>query len=64
MRENEIEQFSEKLDKIIDEFADLNAADSAYDGTEDSEKEIKVLIEKITRRLKGFEGERQDHAIY
>jgi len=61
MRANEIEQFVERLDGIQAEFKDLRQADEDYDGTADSEKEIKLLIEKIDRKLKGFEQEKRDH---
>lgn len=37
IRENEIAQFSEKLERIQDEFKDLKTADSDFAGTQDTE---------------------------
>ena len=54
MRANEIDQFSERLDQILDEFNDLKQADSDFEGTNESEREIKALIDKIDRKLNGF----------
>lgn len=64
MRANEIDQFRERLDYINDEFKELKAADDAYEGTSDSEQEIKALIEKIDRKLKSFETEKTQHMQY
>jgi hypothetical protein len=61
MRASEIVQFSERLEAILEEFKELKAADEAYEGSSESEKEIKVLIEKIDRKLKGFDVERDTH---
>lgn len=64
MRANEIDQFSERLDQILDEFDDLKQADADFEGTSESEKEIKALISVIDKKLKGFVNERKDHQKY
>ena len=64
MRANEIDQFSERLNQILDEFDDLKQADQDFDGSTESEREIKALIEKIDRKLNGFKQERKDHLKY
>ena len=64
MRANEIDQFSERLTQILDEFEDLRQADEDFDGSTESEREIKALIEKIDRKLNGFKQERKDHLKY
>lgn len=64
VRAKEIEQLSHKLDNIIDEFNDLKQTDEEFEGSNESEKEIKLLIEQIGRKLKGFEQERADHKSY
>lgn len=64
MRANEIDQFRERLANITEEFKELKAADDAYEGTSESEQEIKALIEKIDRKLKAFETEKQQHMQY
>jgi len=61
MRSNEIDQLRERLDYINDEFKELKTADDAFEGTSDSEQEIKAMIEKIDRKLKAFETERVQH---
>jgi len=64
MRANEIDQFRERLANITEEFRELKQADDAYEGTSESEQEIKSLIEKIDRKLKAFETEKQQHNQY
>lgn len=64
MRANEIDQFRERLANITEEFRELKQADDAYEGTSESEQEIKGLIEKIDRKLKAFETEKQQHNQY
>ena len=54
MRANEIDQFGERLDQILDEFDDLKQADKDFEGHSESEREIKILIEKIDKKLNGF----------
>lgn len=51
MRANQIDQLREKLDNLNTEFSELKQADANYEGTTDSEREIKALIEKIDRKL-------------
>lgn len=58
MRANEIDQLRERLDHINDEFNELKSADDAFEGSSDSETEIKALIEKIDRKLKSFDTEK------
>jgi hypothetical protein len=41
MRTNEIDQFRERLANITEEFKELKAADDAYEGTTESEQDIK-----------------------
>lgn len=60
MRENEIDQFREKLERIEEDFKDLQQADEDFEGTSDSEAEIKKLIKVIEGKLKGFEEEKRD----
>jgi len=64
MRANEIDQFGERLDQILDEFSELKQADADFEGTSESEKEIKGLISTLDKKLRGFEGERKDHEKY
>lgn len=61
MRANEIDQLRERLDNINEEFKELKAADDAYEGTSESEQDIKTLIEKIDRKLKAFDTEKIQH---
>ena len=58
MRANEIDQLRERLDHINDEFNELKSADDAFEGSSESETEIKALIEKIDRKLKSFDTEK------
>ena len=60
MRANEIDQYREKLERIVEDFKDLKQADEDFDGTSESESEIKVLIEKIETSISGFENEKQE----
>jgi len=60
LRENEIDQFREKLERIEEDFKDLQQADEDFEGTSDSEAEIKKLIKVIEGKLKGFEEEKRD----
>jgi DNA repair exonuclease SbcCD ATPase subunit len=64
MRANEIDQLRERLENINEEFKELKAADDAYEGTSESEQEIKALIEKIDRKLKAFDTEKIQHQQY
>ena len=61
MRANEIDQFVERLTNIQNEFRDLKQADDEFEGTTDSEAEIKELIADIDKKLKGFEQDKRDH---
>jgi hypothetical protein len=60
LRENEIDQFREKLERIEEDFKDFQKADEDFEGTSDSEAEIKKLIKVIEGKLKGFEEEKRD----
>ena len=51
MRASEITQLAERLATIKAEFQELKSADEAYEGTTESEREIKALILKIDRKL-------------
>ena len=62
MRGNEVDQLAERLDNLQKDFAEMKQADEDFEGTAESEKEIKALITEIDKRLKGFEQERKDHA--
>lgn len=61
MRANEIDQLRERLEHINAEFKELKAADDAYEGTSESEQDIKTLVEKIDRKLKAFDTEKVQH---
>lgn len=62
MRGNELVQLEEKYNLINDEFQDLKRADDAYDGSEETEAEIKELIAKISDLMKVVEQEKRDEA--
>ena len=64
MRANEIDQYREKLDRINEDFKDLKQADEDFDGTSESEAEIKTLIAQIDKSIKGFEAEKQEFNRY
>jgi hypothetical protein len=44
MRDNELDQVREKFDRIKGEIKDLKKADADYEGSNESEKDIKNLI--------------------
>jgi len=44
LRRSELEAFSERLDRINDDFGDLRQADEDFDGDTGSEQEIKRTI--------------------
>lgn len=46
------------------EFKDLKQADIDYEGTTESEREIKVLVDKIDRKLAQYETEKENHTKY
>jgi len=60
MRRHELEGFSERLDRINDDFRDLRQADDDFVGDSASEQEIKKQIAKIERTLRDFEQEGKD----
>jgi uncharacterized coiled-coil DUF342 family protein len=60
MRRAELEGFSERLDRINDDFRDLRQADDDFVGDSASEQEIKRSISKIERSLRDFEQEGKD----
>jgi len=64
LRANEIDQFREKLERINDDFLDLKQADEDFDGTSESEGDIKQLIITIEEKLIGFENEKKDFNKY
>lgn len=64
MRENQINQLSERLLVITTEFNELKAADEAHEGSSESEREIKTLTLKIDRKLKALEAEKDHHFNY
>ena len=64
MRANEIVQFVEKLDRILQEFNDLKNADDEFEGTEASEAEIKLLIGKISKDMATLEELKTDFSTY
>ena len=60
MRRHELEGFSERLDRINDDFRDLRQADDDFVGESGAEQEIKKQIGKIERTLRDFEQEGKD----
>jgi len=64
MRSNQIDQLKEKLDNLHEEFAELKQADENYEGTSESEREIKALIEKVDRKLNQYDAEKDSHVKY
>lgn len=63
-RSLQIEQLGEKLASLSSEFKGLKQADVDYEGSTESEREIKVLVAKIEKKLCIFEMERDGHAQY
>ena len=47
MRRSELEQLGERLDRISDDFRDLQQADADFDGSVRTEQEIKDMIKEI-----------------
>jgi hypothetical protein len=64
VRASEIEQLSERLDIMQAEFKDLKQADEDFEGTSESEREIKALIADIDKMMKELEIERRDHSKF
>lgn len=64
VRASEIEQLSERLDIMQAEFKDLKQADEDFEGTSESEHEIKALIADIDKMMKELEIERRDHSKF
>ena len=64
MRANEIVQFVEKLDRILQEFNDLKNADDEFEGSEASEAEIKLLIGKINKDIATLQQLKTDFSTY
>jgi len=54
MRENEIEHFITKLERIEEDFKDLKQADEDFEGSSSSEAEIKKLINAFGPKLAEF----------
>lgn len=64
VRENQVNQLSQRLQVITNEFNELKAADEAHEGSSESEREIKTLTLKIDRKLKALEAEKDGHFNY
>ena len=64
MRENEIERFVVKLERIEEDFKDLKQADEDFEGTSSSEADIKKLIREFEPKLAGFQIEKRDFNKY
>jgi hypothetical protein len=64
MRANQIDQLREKLDNLHLEFSELRLADENYEGTTESERDIKLLIEKVERKLSQYDAEKDGYLKY
>ena len=60
MRENEIEHFVTKLERIEEDFKDLKQADEDFEGTSSSEADIKKLINSFGPKLIEFQTDKRD----
>lgn len=64
LRENEIERFVVKLERIEEDFKDLKQADEDFDGSSSSEADIKKLIKEFEPKLAVFQMEKRDFNKY
>ena len=64
MRRNEINAFTERLERIKLDFKDMKSADDNFHGDTKTEKEIKDLMLKIDQRLRAFDQENRDFIKY
>lgn len=64
MRQSEVNQFCDKLDKVKAEFAELKKADADFEGKSDSEKMIKDLIKQGEFTIKGLDQDKKDHTRF
>jgi hypothetical protein len=55
MRRNEINAFTERLERIKQDFKDMKSADDNFQGDTKTEKEIKDLMSKIDQKLRSFD---------
>jgi hypothetical protein len=55
MRRNEINAFTERLERIKQDFKDMKSADDNFQGDTKTEKEIKDLMSKIEQKLRSFD---------
>ena len=55
MRRNEINAFTERLERIKQDFKDMKSADDNFQGDTQNEKEIKDLMSKIEQKLRSFD---------
>ena len=55
MRRNENNAFTERLERIKQDFKDMKSADDNFQGDTKTEKEIKDLMSKIEQKLRSFD---------
>lgn len=63
-RKAQLDQFSERLEIVKEDFRDLKQTDQEYEGSVDTEQRITHHVKEIEKALKGFEQERKDHAKF
>ena len=59
-RQQEVEAFSERLDRIYEEFAELKQADQDFEGDQMVEARIKKQIQGIDKLIQNAEKDRKD----
>lgn len=64
VRRNEVSAFTDRLNRIKQDFKDLKQADDDFEGESSSEKEIKELIAKIEQRLRQFDQEAREFSRF
>ena len=63
-RANEVAYFSDKLDRLMTEFDDLKKADDEFEGTEESEADIKQVISSIHKDISDLENIKTEFITY